>query len=114
MVLTVAKNLPKGAKETIHLLAFTPTPRFIQLQLEPAGGHKVLVGELAMNAVHYVLKPKLGIWLKLFAKLLGRMPPDYHAWIILDEVPAFVRFQGPLTPTGPVWLIELTVPRWPE
>ncbi len=114
MVLTVAKNLPKGASEIIHLLAFTPTPRLIQLELEPAGEHKVLVGELAMNAVHYVLKPKLGTWLNLFAKLLGRVPPDYHAWIVSDEVPAFARFEGALTPTGPVWLIELTTPRWPD
>ncbi len=114
MVLTVAKNLPKGTSETIHLLAFTPTPRLIQLKLEPAGEHKVLVGELEKNAVHFVLKPKLGIWLGLFARLLGRVPPDYHAWIILGEPPAFARFAGPLTPTGPVWLIELAVPRWPD
>jgi hypothetical protein len=37
MVLTVAKNLPKGASETVHTVAFTPTPRLIQLELAPAG-----------------------------------------------------------------------------
>jgi hypothetical protein len=114
MVLTVAKNLPKGASETIHIVAFTPTPRLIQLELTPAGEQKVLVGELAKTATHYVLKPHLGIWLKLFATILGRVPPDYHAWIVTDEVPAFVRFEGPLSTTGPVWLIELAIPRWPE
>ena len=35
MVLTVAKNLPKGASETVHYVAFTPTPRLIQLALVP-------------------------------------------------------------------------------
>jgi len=114
LVLTVAKNLPQGASETVHIVAFTPTPRLIQLELTPAGEQKVLVGELAKTATHYVLKPRLGIWLKLFATLLGRVPPDYHAWIIADEVPAFVRFEGPLSATGPVWLIELAIPRWPE
>ncbi len=114
MVLTVAKNLPKGARETVHIVAFTPEPRLIQLEIEPAGEHKVLVGEFTKTAAHFVLKPQLGIWLKLFATLLGRVPPDYHAWILFDEVPAFVRFEGPLTPTGPVWLAELANPRWPD
>ena len=114
MVLTVVKNLAKGASETVHIVAFTPTPRLIKLELAPAGEHKVLVGELAKTAIHYVLKPRLGTWLKLFATLLGSVPPDYHAWIVTDEVPAFVRFEGPLYTKGPIWRIELTSPRWPE
>jgi hypothetical protein len=114
IVLTVAKNLPKGASETVHMVAFTPAPRLIRLELVPAGEHKVLVGDLAMPAIHYVIKPRLGAWLKLFATLLGRNPPDYHGWIVTDTVPAFVRFEGPLYTTGPVWRIELTSPRWPD
>ena len=113
MVLTVAKNLPKGAGETVHIVAFTPMPRIIQLELAPQGEHKVMVGDLAKTATHYVFKPRLGVWLKLFSTLLGRVPPDYHAWFLTDEVPAFARFEGPLYPTGPVWRIELTSPRWP-
>jgi hypothetical protein len=114
MILLVAKNLPKGTSETVHIVAFTPKPRLIQLELAPAGEHKVLVGELTKTAIHYVFKPQLGSWLKLFATLLGRVPPDYHAWIVTDEVPAFVRFEGPLYTMGPVWRIELTSPRWPN
>jgi hypothetical protein len=114
MVVTIAKNLPKGARETVHIVAFTPTARLIQLELAPAGEHKVLVGELAKSATHYVFKPRLGAWLKLLSRLLGRMPPDSHAWIVTDELPAFVRFEGPLYSTGPVWRIELTSPRWPD
>ena len=82
MVLTVAKNLPKGASETVYTVAFTPTPRLIQLELVPAGEHRVLVAELAKTATDYVFKPKLGTWLKHFATLLGRVPPDSHAWIV--------------------------------
>jgi len=59
-------------------------------------------------------EPRLGSWLKLFATLLGHVPPDFHAWIVTDEVPAFVRFEGPLYATGPVWRIEVTSPRWPD
>jgi hypothetical protein len=114
MILLVAKNLPKETSETVHIVAFTPKPRLIQLELAPASEHKVLVGELTKTAIHYVFKPQLGSWLKLFATLLGRVPPDYHAWIVTDEVPAFVRFEGPLYTMGPVWRIELTSPRWPN
>ena len=114
MVLTVAKNLPKGASETVHIVAFTPMPRLIQLEVAPKGEHKVLVGELAKTAIHYVFKPQLGVWLKLFTTLLGRVPPDCHAWIITDEVPAFARFEGPLYTTGSVWRIELASPHWPD
>jgi hypothetical protein len=114
LVLTAAKNLPKGASETVNYVAFTPTPRLIQLELAPAGEHKVLVGELAKTAIRYVFKPRLGSWLKLFTTLLGRMPPDSHGWIVTDEVPTFVRFEGPLYTGGQIWRIEVTSPRWPD
>lgn len=114
LILSVVKDLPKGASETVHFVAFTPEPRLIQLAVAPAGEQKVLVGDLAKTAIHYVLKPEPGIWIKLFATLLGRMPPDEHVWILMDDVPAFVRFEGPLYPTGPVWRIQLTSPRWPQ
>jgi hypothetical protein len=114
MVLTVVKNLPKGASETVHMIAFTPKPLLIELELALVGEHEVMVGQLAKTAIHYVFKPHPGPWLELFARLLGRMPSDYHAWIITEGVPAFVKFEGPLDPTGPIWRIELTSPHWPE
>jgi hypothetical protein len=114
MVLTVAKNLPKGASAIVHIVAFTPEPRIIELEVAPSGEHKMLVGQLTKTAIHYTFHPKLGSWLKLFATLSGRVPADYHVWIATDEVPAFVRFEGPLNPTGPVWRIELTSPHWPD
>jgi hypothetical protein len=114
MVVTVAKNLSKGARERVHLLVFTPEARLIQLEIAPAGEHKVLVGELTKSATHYVLTPKLGPWLKLLSTLAGRVPPDSHAWIFTDHAPSFVRFEGPLHATGPTWHMELTSPRWPE
>jgi hypothetical protein len=51
------------------------------------------------------------MWLKLFATLTGRAPEDSHAWILNDEIPAFVGFEGSLTTPGPVWRIELASPR---
>jgi hypothetical protein len=114
MILPVLKNLPGGTGETVHMVAFTPVPKLIRLELVPAGEQKILVGGSEKTATHYVLKPMLGIWWKLFASLLGRMPPDNHAWILTADVPAFVKFEGPLYMNGPVWRIELTSPRWPD
>ncbi|MDD5761204.1 MAG: hypothetical protein PHP88_01670 [bacterium] len=114
MALTVVKNLPGGAGETVHMVAFTPAPKLIKLKLSPSGEHKILVGGSEKTATHYVLKPILGTWLKLFASLFGRMPPDNHAWIVTADVPAFVKFEGPLYMNGPAWRIELTSPLWPD
>ena len=114
MIFAVTKNLPKGATETVHIVAFTPEPRIVELQIVPGNEQKVVVGNLEKLAIHYVLKPKLGAWLTLFATVLGRVPPDEHVWIIKDEVPAFARFEGPLYMGGPVWRLELTSPRWPS
>jgi hypothetical protein len=114
MVPIVVKNLSSGAGETVHMLAFTPAPKLIRLELVPAGDHKIQVGGSEKSATRYVLKPILGIWLKLFALLLGRTPPDNHVWIVTADVPAFVKFEGPLYMTGPAWRIELASPRWQE
>jgi hypothetical protein len=114
MMITVVKNLAKGAGATVHLVAFTPQPVLIELEIELVGEHKMMVGELTKAAIHYVLKPHPGPWLELFARLLGRMPSDYHVWIVTEGAPSFARFEGPLNPTGAVWRIELTSPRWPE
>jgi len=114
MVVTLLKNLPRGGRALVHLLVFTPSARLIQLEIAPAGEHKVLVGHLAKSATRYVLTPKLGAWLKVLTKLSGRSPPDSYAWIFTDDAPSFVRFEGPLYSPGPVWHMELTSPRWPE
>jgi hypothetical protein len=112
MVLTLVKNLAGGVGETVHMVAFTPAPKLIKLQLTPAGEQKLFIGESERTATHYVLKPILGFWLKLFTTLLGRIPPDNHAWIVTADVPGFVKFEGPLYMNGPVWRIELASPRW--
>jgi len=112
MVLTVVKNLSGGAGETVHMVAFTPAPKLIKLELAPAGEQNVLVGGSERTATHFVLKPILGFWLKLFTTILGRTPPDNHAWIVTADVPAFVKFEGPLYMNGPAWRIELASPRW--
>jgi len=63
----------------------------------------MLVGQLTKAATRSTFHPNLGAWLELFATLSGRLPADDHVWIATEDVPAFVRFEGPLDPAGPVW-----------
>jgi hypothetical protein len=113
MVFAVTKNLAKDAATTVHFVGFSPEPRIIELHITPADDQKVIVGKIETTAVHYVLKPDLGMWLTFFAAILGRVPPDEHVWVVTADVPAFVRFEGPLYIGGPVWRLELTSPRFP-
>ena len=112
MVITIAKNLGTRDTQTVHIVAFTPEPRLIGLEIAPSGSQRVLLGQHAETAVHFKLKPQLGALLKIFASLLGKAPPDSDTWIVMDDVPAFVRFEGPLY-SGPVWRLDLTSPTWP-
>lgn len=113
MIITIAKNLVPRDTQTVHIVAFTPKPLLIGLELVPINSQRVLLGRHVETAVHFRLKFKLGAALKLFATLMGKAPPDNDLWIVSDDVPAFVRFQGPLY-SGPVWRIDLTSPTWPR
>jgi hypothetical protein len=110
LIITVVKDFPKGKGETIHFVAFTPDPKIIGLEMTPDGEHDIMIGDLKQKAVHYRMKPRLGFWMKFFAKLKNRMPSDLHAWVATDDVPAFVGFEGQMSMTGPVWRIEVVSP----
>lgn len=113
MIITIAKNLTARRSETVHVVAFTPKPLIIPLELAPSGTQPVLLGQHTATAQRFTLKPKLGVLLRVAAQLKGQSPPDSHVWIVTDDVPAFVRFRGPLY-SGPVWRIDLASPRWPK
>ena|ERR1700730_10896470 len=110
MIAMLLKNLAPGRSETVHFIAFTPTPRLIQVDLLAAGNQRVMVGDQARQAVLYAVKPKLGRVLGFFASLLGKTPTDYACVILAKDVPAFVRCDGALFLKGPIWRIELTTP----
>jgi hypothetical protein len=114
MFIMMLKNLPKGAAETVHVLAFTPKPTLIQVELMPLGAETVSAGERRVPVTHYVLKPKLGLVRGAAAALFGKTPPDYHCWIVTADLPAFVAIDGPLYTGGPIWRFETTSPRGPE
>jgi len=112
LVITLAKNIAPRETASVHIVAFTPEPRVIGLEIATSGTHDAMLGGHVERTTEFVLTPKLGAALHFFASLAGKAPPDSHAWIIADDVPTFVRFQGPMY-YGPVFRLTLASPTWP-
>ena len=106
-------NLPKGASETVNFLAFTPKPEIIKLELLLMGEHTVRIGDQLRKAVQYSFKPDIGMIRELLGKATGKIPAQFHydCWVLADEVPSFVQFEGPLQLMGSIVRIELVSPR---
>ena len=113
MFVTMLLNLPKGTSETVNFLAFTPRPEVIKLELLLMGEHAVQIGDLPRKALQYAFKPDIGMIRKFFGKVIGKLPANFHydCWVLADEMPSFVQFEGPLQLMGPIVRIELVSPR---
>jgi hypothetical protein len=113
MLVMVLKNLRKRTDETVSVLAFTPGPQVIKLELLLMGEHTVQIGEVSSKAMHYVFKPQIGMIKEFFGKATGKLPAHFHydCWMLGDEVSSFVKFEGPLQLMGPIVRIELVSPR---
>jgi hypothetical protein len=112
MVVMMALNLPKGSSETVRILTFTPDPELVKLELLPRGEHTVRIGDQSRKALRYAFKPDIGMIRKWVGRIIGKLPDrfHYHCWILDDEVPSFVHYEGPLQLLGPIVRIELLSP----
>jgi hypothetical protein len=110
---TLLRNLPSGKSATVRIVAFTPEPNLIALDLRPEAKEPVQVGDLLKTATRWVREPRIHGVVHFFGKVLGQLPDKfrYRFWIIHDGIPAFARFEGPLHLMGPVWRIEVLSPR---
>jgi hypothetical protein len=106
MTVTLLKNLDPNATVRVHMLDFLPKPKLYGVEVTPIEKETAHAGKLSRDAIHYALKPELGWFMKTLASLLGKLPPEYHFWLVKGKVPAFGRFEGPLYPNGPIWRIE--------
>lgn len=111
MLITVSKNLQKGADERVSILAFTPVPQIIKVQLlaVDVDMEPVHIGDRSSKATRYIFKPQIGMIQKLLGKAAGKLPAhfQYDCWIMVNETPSFVKFEGPLQLMGPTVRIEL-------
>ena len=114
MATTLMKNLPRGTGATVQMVAFTPEPRLLKMELTADGEEKGLVGKEAKPVTHYIVKLDLGGLAGLIAPVIGKQPPDLHYWLVVGDVPAFVRFEGPMFLHGPIWRLEQTTVQLPH
>ena len=108
MATTLMKNVPRGTGATVQMVAFTPEPRLLKMELTPQGEETVRLGKVTTTVARYLVKLELGGLTGLIAPVLGKQPPDLSYWLVMGDVPAFVRFEGPMFLHGPVWRLELT------
>jgi hypothetical protein len=101
MLSLIVKNLPARVAETVSVVAFTPKPRVVKLQLLPVAEERMLVSDSPTQVTRYHIRPQLG----LFASLLVTDIPDVRMWILPGEAPAFLGAEGPLYFMGPIWRI---------
>lgn len=115
IVFTLLKNIPAGvARTTVSMLATTPKPRLVKLVITPAGEDPFLIGNMHHKASHYVVRVEIGGAAGVVAPLVGKQPPDTHVWVLREGPPAFLKSEGPLDESGPIWRIELTTPTFPQ
>ncbi|HYR01050.1 MAG TPA: hypothetical protein VET86_13450, partial [Casimicrobiaceae bacterium] len=108
LLFTLLRHIKPGTPRTvISEVAMTPKPRLVNLVVTPRGDEPFSIGINHYKAMHYVVKVKLGGVAGVIAPLIGRQPPDLHVWIKQGDVPAFVKFEGPIYNGGPVWRVEV-------
>jgi hypothetical protein len=115
IVFTLLKDLTNTGMTTVSYVATTPKPRLVHLEITPQAEELFTNGIYKHKAVRYTVKVKIGGVAGVVAPLVGKQPPDTQAWIVRDDAPAFVKFEGPLYGDGPIWRMELAAPtRWPQ
>jgi hypothetical protein len=111
LLFTLVKHIqPSVPQTTVSLVATTPKPRVVKLEILPEGEKAIASGNSKHKTVCYVVKVKIGGVAGLVAPLLGKQPPDTHVWVLAGDAPAFVKLEGPLYAGGPIWRIELATP----
>lgn len=113
IIYVVLKNIsPKTPTTTVSMVVGTPKPRIVKLIITPQGEEPFFIDGSRRVAIHYVMKVDIGGVAGVVAPIIGKQPADTNIWIAAESVPTFLKSQGPLYDGGPIWTIELTLPRW--
>lgn len=107
MTLLLLKNLPPGERTTAQMVAFTPKPRLLRMDLQQEGEDRVVFAGNAKQAARFLVGLDIGGLTGLLATMIGKTPPDLRYWLALGDLPAFVRFEGAMFLNGPVWRVEM-------
>jgi hypothetical protein len=113
MLMILLKNMrPDATQMTVSMVAATPKPRLVKLEISADGQDPFSVGGAGYNAARYVIKVNIGGVAGVVAPLVGKQPQDTRVWILGGDAPVFVKLEGPLYEGGPTWRIKLASPVW--
>lgn len=110
LLFTLLKNMDPTAETTVSFVALSMKPRVVKWNIFPGPEKTIKVGLVTHKAQQYIVKTKIEGPVGVIAPLVGKQPPDIHAWLVKSEAPTFVEFEGPLSFDSPVWRIEVTAP----
>src|SRR5205823_2134752 len=111
LLFTLVKHIqPNVPHTTVSMVATTPKPRIVKLEILPEGEKAISSGNTKHETARYVVKVKIGGVAGLVAPLLGKQPPDSHVWVLTANAPASVKMKGQLYADGPWCRIELATP----
>src|SRR5437660_2486631 len=111
LLFTLVKHIqPDVPQTTVSMVATTPKPRVVKLEILPEGKKAIASGNTKHETVRYVVKVKIGGVAGFVAPLLVKQPPDTHVRLLTVDAPAFLKLEGPLYVGGPVWRLALATP----
>jgi hypothetical protein len=111
----VVQNFPAKASEMkVSYLAGGSKPRLVKLNIKPDGKSAFRLGGRTRQAKQFKIHIELGGVTGVVAPVIGKQPADIEIWVLDDEVPAFLRMEGPLYQQGPIWSMVLAAPAWPS
>jgi hypothetical protein len=105
MTLLVLKNMAPGEQATGQLAVFTPKARLLRMDLRREGEDRVVFAGDPKLATRHLVHLEIGGITGVVAAVIGKDPPDLRYWLVLGEIPAFVRFEGSMFLNGPVWRV---------
>jgi hypothetical protein len=108
MVLTLLRNISPSTPETkVSMLATSDKPKTLKLVITPKGERTFSVAGSMRKATDFDIKIEIGGVKGAVAPLVGKQPPDTHIWMSTGVSPTFVRSEGPLYESGPIWRTDL-------
>jgi hypothetical protein len=102
--------LPSAPETRLSFVAPTAKPRLIHVSIKPTTEVPFTIGDSRRRAIDFVLHVELGGVTGMVAPIIGKQPADYHIWIYAGPTPAFIREEGQLYESGPIWRIEQISP----
>jgi hypothetical protein len=115
MTSLIVENFPKSAAEMkLSYLAGSSKPRVVKLSVKPEGEDTFHLGGVSRRSKRFNVHIEIGGIAGVIAPVIGKQPSDIKMWVSIDEVPVFLKMEGPLYQKGPIWTMELVSPVWSE